>query len=89
MAFAEVQVILMDRDIFRTLQMKGHVLHLAAAHLITYMERTSDQSQELPMFLLRLNEINGGCEKDIFMPFYSSGAVEWNGKVDAKTICRS
>ena len=46
----------MDRlglDNFSTLQMKGHVLHRARAHL------------KLPMFLSRLNETNGDCEKII------------------------
>ena len=41
------------------------------------------------MFSLSLNEINGGCEKTIFKPFHWSGAVEWNGKADTKTMCRT
>ena len=59
----------MDRlvpDNFSTLQMKGHVLHRARAP-----EKVPGLSlvwnalltKKLPMFLSRLNEINGGCEK--------------------------
>ena len=59
----------MDRwgpDNFSTLQMKGHVLHCARAHL-----KVPDSSlvwnalltKKLPMFLSRLNEVSGGCEK--------------------------
>ena len=69
MALVEVQVkwsvILMDRlgpDIFSTLRMKGHVrahLKVPSWSLVwnTLLTKT------LPMFLSRLNEINGGCEK--------------------------
>ena len=73
MTFAEVQVkwsvILIDRlgpDIFSTLRMKGHVLHRARAHLKVpgwSLVWNTLLTKKLPMFLSRLNEINGGCEK--------------------------
>ena len=73
MTLAEVQVkwsvILMDRlgpDNFSTLQKKGHVLHSARAHLkVTGCSIVWNAllTKKLPMFLSRLNEINGGCEK--------------------------
>ena len=73
MTLAEVQVkwsvILMDRlgpDNFSTLQMKGHVLHRARAHLKVpgcWLVWNALLTKKLPMFLSRLNEINGGCEK--------------------------
>ena len=62
-------MILIDRlgpDNFSTLQMKGHVLHRARAHLkvpgcsLVWKELLT---KKLPMFLSRLNEINDGCEK--------------------------
>ena len=62
-------VILMDRlglDNFSTLQMKGHVLHRARAHLKVpgcSLVWNALLTKKLPMFLSRLNEINGGCEK--------------------------
>ena len=65
----KLSVILIDRlgpDIFSTLRMKGHVLHRVRAHLkvpgcsfVWNMLLT----KKLPMFLSRLNEVNGGCEK--------------------------
>ena len=73
MTLAEVQVkwlvILMDRlgpDNLSTLQMKGHVLHRARAHLKVpgcSLVWNSLLTKKLPLFLSRLNEINGGCEK--------------------------
>ena len=54
----------MDRlgpDSFSTLQIKGHVLHRVRAHL--KVPGCSPLTKKLPMFLSRLNEINGGCEK--------------------------
>ena len=73
MTLAEVQVkwsvILIDRlgpDIFSTLRMKGHVLHRARTHLKVpscSLVWNTLLSRKLPMFLPRLNEINGGCEK--------------------------
>ena len=57
-------MILMDRlgpDNFSTLQMKGHVLHRARAH--SKVPENALLTKKLPMFLSRLNEINGGCEK--------------------------
>jgi len=62
-------VILIDRlgpDIFSTLRMKGHVLHRARAHLKVpgcLLVWNTLLTKKLPMFLSRLNEINGGCEK--------------------------
>ena len=62
-------VILMDLlgpDIFSTLWMKGQVLHRERAHLkvpdwsLVWNELLT---KKLPMFLSRLNEISGGCEK--------------------------
>ena len=59
----------MDRlgpDNFSTLQMKGHVLHPARAHLKVpgcSLVCNALLTKKLPMFLSRLNEINGGCEK--------------------------
>ena len=59
----------MDRlgpDNFSTLQMKGHVLHRARAHLKVpgcSLVCNALLTKKLPMFLSRLNEINGGCEK--------------------------
>ena len=59
----------MDRlgpDNFSTLQMKGHVLHRAHAHLKVpgcSLVWKALLTKQLPMFLSRLNEINGGCEK--------------------------
>ena len=59
----------MDRlgpDNFPTLQVKGHVLHRARAHLKVLdcsLVGNALLTQKLPMFLSRLNEINGGCEK--------------------------
>ena len=73
MTLAEVQVkwsvILMDRfgpDNFSTLQMKGHVLHRVRAHLKVpgcSLVWNALLTKKLPMFLSRLNEISGGCEK--------------------------
>ena len=73
MALVEVQVkwsvILMDRfgpDNFATLQIKGHVLHRARAHLKVpawLIVWNTLLTKKLPMFLSRLNEIRGGCEK--------------------------
>ena len=79
-------------DIFSTLRMKGHVLHGAPAHLKVpgcSLIRKALLTNKLSMFLLRSYEIIGGCEKTIFKPFYSNGAVEWNGKADTKTMCRT
>ena len=62
-------VILMDLlgpDIFSTLWMKEQVLHCERAHLkvpdwsLVWNELLT---KKLPMFLSRLNEISGGCEK--------------------------
>ena len=62
-------VILMDllgANIFSTLGMKGQVLHRGRAHLkvpgwsLVWNELLT---KKLPMFLSRLNEISGGCEK--------------------------
>ena len=73
MTLVEVQVkwsvILMDRfgpDNFSTLQIKGHVLHRALAHLKVpawLLVWNALLTRKLPMFLSRLNEISGGCEK--------------------------
>ena len=73
MTLAEVQVkwsvIVMDRlgpDIFLTLVMKGLVLHRARAHLKVPGRSLVWNALLIkiqPMFLSRLNEINGGCEK--------------------------
>ena len=73
MTLVEVQVkwsvILMDRfgpDNFSTLQIKGHVLHRARAHLKVpgwLLVWNALLTKNLPMFLSRLNEISGGCEK--------------------------
>ena len=73
MTLAEVHVewsvILMDLlgpDIFSMLWMKGQVLHRERAHLkvpdwsLVWNELLT---KKLPMFLSRLNEISGGCEK--------------------------
>ena len=73
MTLAEVHVkwsvILMDllgANIFSTLGMKGQVLHRGRAHLkvpgwsLVWNELLT---KKLPMFLSRLNEISGGCEK--------------------------
>ena len=67
MTLAEVQlkwpVILMDRfgpDNFSTLQIKGHVLHRARAHLKVLawlLVWNALLTKTLPMFLSRLNEI--------------------------------
>ena len=46
--------------------MKGHVLHRARAHLKVpgcLLVLNALLTKKLPMFLSRLNEINGGCEK--------------------------
>ena len=46
--------------------MKGHVLHRARAHLKVpgcSLVLNALLTKKLPMFLSRLNEINGGCEK--------------------------
>ena len=62
-------VILIDRlgpDIFSILRMKGHVLHRARAHLKVPggpLVWNTLLAKRLPMFLSRLNEISGGCEK--------------------------
>ena len=70
LAMAEVQVkrlvILIDRlgpDNVSTLQMKRHVLHRARAHLKVpgcSLVWKALLTKKLPMFLSRLNEINGG-----------------------------
>ena len=52
-------------DIFSTLRMKGHVLHRARVHLkvpVSSLVWNALLTKKLPMFLSRLNEINGGCE---------------------------
>ena len=62
-------MILIDRlgpENFSTLQMKGHVLHRARAHLKVpgcSLVWKALLTKNLTMFLLHLNEINGGCEK--------------------------
>ena len=62
-------MILIDRlgpDILLALWMKGQVLHRARAHLkvpgwsLVWNELLT---KKLPMFLSRLNEMSGGCEK--------------------------
>ena len=73
MALVEVQVkwsvILMDRfgpDNSSTLQIKGHVLHRARAHLKVpgwLLVWNALLTKTLLMFLSRLSEISGGCEK--------------------------
>ena len=73
MTLVEVQVkwsvILMDRfgpDNFSTLQIKGHLLHRARVHLKVpglLLVWNALLTKRLPMFLSRLNEISGGCEK--------------------------
>ena len=55
-------------DNFSTLQMKGHVLHRARVHLKVpgcSLVWNAVLTKTLPMFLSRLNEINGGCEKTL------------------------
>ena len=56
----------LDPDNFSMLQMKGHVLHRACAHLevpgCSLIWKTL-LTKRLPMFLSHLNEINGGCKK--------------------------
>ena len=75
----------MDRlgpDNFSTLQMKGHVLHRARAHLKVpgcSLVLNALLTKKLPMFLSRLNEINGGSEKmfsDVFGVFSSFSRVQ-------------
>ena len=62
-------MILIDRlgpDNFSALQMKGHVLHRARAHLKVpgcSLVWKALLTKKLLMFLSRLNEINGGYEK--------------------------
>ena len=57
---------LLGPDIFSTLWMKEQVLHCERAHLkvpdwsLVWNELLT---KKLPMFLSRLNEISGGCEK--------------------------
>ena len=72
MTLAQAQVkwsvILIDRlgpDIFSALRMKGHVLHRAWANLKVpgWSLWNTLLTKKLSMFLSRLNEINGGCEK--------------------------
>ena len=56
----------LDRDNFSALQMKGHVLHHVRAHkkvLGCSLVWNALLTKKLPMFLSRLNEINGSCEK--------------------------
>ena len=51
---------------FSTLQMKGHVLHRARAHLQVpgcSLVWKALLTKKFPRFLSRLNEINGGREK--------------------------
>ena len=61
----------MDRfgpDNFSTLQIKGHVLHCERAHLKVpawLLVWNALLTKKLPMFLSRLNEISGGCEKSL------------------------
>ena len=82
--FAEVRVkrsvILIDRlgpVILSALWMKGQVLHRLRAHL-KVPGWSSDLStlltSKFPMFLSRLNEINGGCEKilPVSLSFWSN-----------------
>ena len=52
-------------DIFSMLQMKGHVLHRAHAHLKVAGSSfvwNALLTKKLPLFLSCLNEINGGCK---------------------------
>ena len=59
----------MDRfgpDNFSTSQIKGHLLHRARVHLKVpglLLVWNALLTKRLPMFLSRLNEISGGCEK--------------------------
>ena len=51
--------------------MKGHVLHRARAHLKVpgcSLVLNALLTKKLPMFLSRLIEINGGCEKILAAP---------------------
>ena len=53
-------------EYFSTLQMKGHVLHRARAYFKVpgcSLVWEALLTKKLPMFLSRLNEINGVCEK--------------------------
>ena len=53
-------------DNFSMLQLKGHVLHRARAHLKDpgwFLVWNALRTKKLPMFLSDLNEISGGCEK--------------------------
>ena len=62
-------VILTDRlgpDILLVLTMKRQVLHCERVHLKVpgcSLVLSAFLTKKLPTFLLRLNEINGGCEK--------------------------
>ena len=55
-------------DNFSTLQIKGHVLHRTRAHLKVpgrLLVWNALLPKKLLMFLSRLNEISGGCEKTL------------------------
>ena len=55
-----------SRQFLNVVLMKGHVLHRARAHLKVpgcSLVLNALLTKKLPMFLSRLNEINGGCEK--------------------------
>ena len=62
---------LLGPEIFPTLWMKGQVLHRGRAHLkvpgwsLVWNELLTEK---LPMFLSRLNEISGGCDKILTVP---------------------
>ena len=52
--------------IFSELRMKSHVFHLALVRLKVLdlsLVWNALLTRKLPLFLSRLNEINGGCEK--------------------------
>jgi len=56
--------------------MKGQVLHRAQAHLKVSLVWNELLTKKLPMFLSRLNEISGGCEKIVPV----SGSFRSNSK---------
>ena len=101
MTLAEVHinwsVMLMDLlgpDIFSTLWMKGQVLHRERAHLkvpdwsLVWNELLT---KKLPMFLSRLNEISGGCEKivPVSESFWSSLKNDRFNRVVVRVKCES
>ena len=92
MTLAEVHVkwsvILMDllgSDIFSTLWMKGQILHRERVHLKVSgwsLVLNELRTKKLPLFMSRLNEISGDCEKIVPVSESFCSNLKFLGMID-------